>query len=278
MNWSIVVGVIFGAASLYFLAYGALLANRKDNQKTTDTVRTEIGKFSAQIATVQQSVSVQPSGVAATGQTGTPSLNTASQRDAQKELTDIEGNFSQWASNYIKDRDLKRLGVERQRLESRGNEIGVSKRIQPIFQRAIDAIRAAINAYNAKAGSNFKTDLQDIPPNLYSDPAPVQLGTVTFTPETQWIVQYYAEKPAALDRPPYLYIDIKTEHFRQGEDQIRIYPRENNLAITTFGGGIVSASKLAPNYPIATLNESVDTIVRQLVETQISSLPPEGKQ
>jgi hypothetical protein len=278
MNWSLLVGVIFGAASLYFLAYGAILANRTDNQKTTDTVRTEIGKFSAQVATVQKSVSVQPSGVVATTETGNPSPNTTSQREAQKELTDIEGNFSQWASNYIKDRDLRRLGVERQRLEARANEIDVSKRIQPIFQRAIDALRAAINAYNAKAGSNFKADLHDIPANLYSDPAPFQLGTVTFTPQAQWIVQYYAEKPATVDRPPYLYIDIKTEHFRQGEDQIRIYPRENNLVITTFGGGIVSASKLAPNYPIATPNESVDTIVRQLVETQISSLPPEGKQ
>jgi hypothetical protein len=271
MNWAIWLGIFFGAVSVGFLYYGTSLGNLRSNQDTAETVRTEVNKVLQRIDTVKESVAVHPSGVSGKTLVGTPVPEPASQRQAQRELDDIDRNFSTWASNFIKDRDLKKLTLERQQLDARAAEIELSKKYRPIFQRMIDAIRAAIAAYNAETRSDFKTDLHDLPSNLYVSRPEFDLGTVTFTPDTKWTVSFFTEKPASADRSPYFQIDIQGSG--QSPDQLRVFLSPSDLRIATIGGGIMSAAKLSQTYPTASANESAETIVRQLIETQISSLP-----
>ena len=197
----------------------------------------------------------------------------AARRETQNQLSNIEQDFSTWASNYIKDRDLKKLTLERQKLEARGTEIELSKQYRPIFQHVIDGIRAAISAYNAKTGSDFNVQLNDLPSNLYAvDPSSLTLGTVVFSPNVKWTVGFYSERPATASRLPYFEINIVSGQ-STSQDQLRIYINPPNLTLTAWGGGVATAARLSTDYPINSASESVRTIVQQLIETQISSLP-----
>jgi hypothetical protein len=270
MNLSLWLGVLFGAASLLCL----YLANQKSNQDTNRTVATEVNKVLERIDAVQKTVaSSSATGITTSPSVSAPSANAASRRDAQQQLDDIDRNFSHWVSNFIKSRDLKKITLQNQQLEARATELELSKQYRPIFQRIVDGIRAAITAYNATTGTDFKAHLKDLPSNLYvSAPDEREFGTVVFATDVAWTVRFYSEKPARADRLPYFQIDIRSGS-ASVEDQLRVYLNPPDLTIGTFGGGVVSAAKLSEKYPIASANQSTETIVQQLIETQISSLP-----
>jgi hypothetical protein len=234
-------------------------------------VRTEVNKVLTRIDAVQQAVGSRTSPSASSASSTHLPPDPTTRREAQQKLDDIDRDFAQWASQFIKERDLKKLEVDRQTLEARAAELELSREYQPIFQQMVDAIRAALQAYNKRTDSTFKAELRDPPLNLYlNDQTNFDLGKVTFSNAAVWTVRFYSEKPATRDRPPYFQIDFQSE---QSRSQFRLYITPPNLRIQTFGGGIVSAAKLAQTYPLDSRSESIRDIVQRLMETQISSLP-----
>jgi hypothetical protein len=274
MNWAILLGVLFAAASAYFLAYGTHLANRRNNAETADTVRTELAKFSERVATVQKSVSVQPSGVTGTMETGKPSPNAASQRQAQQELADIEKDFSNWASNFIRNRDLKKLELDRQQLEARTTEMEISTKYRPLFQYAVDCLRGIINAYNEKAGSKFKAEFHDLPSNLYPhDNLIFNAGTIDFG-DANWNFYIACNKPADPNNPPIFQIDIHNAGISSSDSyRIQIFPGRSLFQLFAFGGGVATAAKIETSHSLENFEEPMRSSLERLVETQISYFP-----
>ena len=273
MNWAIWLGIVFGAASAFFLYFGSNIGTKKTSQDTAETVRTEVNKVLQRIDAVQKDVVNGPktsSSPPSEDISGTPH---PTKRDAQQQLLDIDESFSRWAADYIKDRDLKKLSFERQRLDARANELSLSNEYRPIFQQFVDSIRAAVNAYNAKTDAKFRVDLRDPPANLYSTPQnTIELGAVFFIPDVHWTINIYGDKPARADRLPYLYLDVQGKP-RLAEDQLRVQIIPPNLRISTYGGGIVSAAKLPETYPLSASSDAVKDLVQRLIEAQIASLP-----
>ena len=180
MNWAIWLGICLGAASAISLSHGTHLSSQKTSRDSTETVRTEVNRVMQRIDAVQRDIADRGS-TAAPQSSSSPAPAALAQRQAQQELADIDQTFSKWAADYIKDRDLRKLSLEREQLDARATEIALSKEYRPIFQEFVDSVRAAIRAYNAKTGSAYEADLHDLPTNLYGSPSnTIEVGTVHF--------------------------------------------------------------------------------------------------
>jgi hypothetical protein len=274
MNWATWLGIFFGALSILGLYYGSHLSNQKSSQDTADLVHKEVNKVLERIDTAKQSVAVQPAGVTGSAQMGTASTNVTSQREAQQQLADIEKDFSQWASNFIKNRDLKKLEFDRQQLDTRTKEIEISNKCRPLFQYAIDSLRGIIHAYNDKAGSNFKAELRDLPTNLYpSEDLIFQIGKIDFGDGVSWNIYTYVNKPARADAPPFFQIDISGTARGSGDVyRIQINSDQSAFHLFTSGGGIATAAKIEGSKPLDDFKDTIRSTLERLIETQISSL------
>jgi hypothetical protein len=268
MNLALWLGVAFGAASLLFL----YLANQKSNEDTAQIVTDKVNKFLERIDTVEKNVAIQPAS-SPKGDSAAAAEATSARREAQQKLADIQNDFSQWAADFVKNRDLKKVELDRAKLETRGTEIQISKDYRPLFQHAVDTLRGIIDAYNKKAGTNFKVQLSDLPANLYiPDNLLCEIGVVDFGDDVRWRVYVYANKPAAADNPPFFNIDIQHPHFNMN-DAFRIQITPPNFKIIAYGGGVATAAKVDTTQPLDSFEVPIRSSLQKLVETQITSLP-----
>jgi hypothetical protein len=268
------IGLVLVGVGGFLGFYGAQLNNRADNATTSDTFNTQIGKVLGAIASAKEAVGREvPSGSGAGLSTTPEPATSAARREAQQKLVDIEQDFSQWASDFIGNRDLKRLELEREALETRTKEIQISKDYRPLFQYAVDALRGIIQAYNQKAGSNFSAQLTDLPMNLYlGDSLQCDIGTIDFGFDTKWHVYVYANKPPQTDNPPFFQIDVQNLRFKTS-DAFRIQIVAPNFRLIGFGGGVAGAARIDAEKPLDSFQAPIRSSLQRLVETQIASLP-----
>ncbi len=272
MNWAVWIGLFFGGLSAFFLYYGTHLANQRGNQETSQTVTTEVDKVLKRVDAVERSIATQPPSNLAGDSSQTPLPNSAARREAQQKLADIQQDFSQWASDYIKHRDLKKLELDREKLAARTEELKISNDYRPLFQCAVDAVRGIIQAYNKQAGTDFRIQLNDVPMNLYlPDSFVCEIGTVDFAGTVKWRAYISATKPANPTQPPLFQIDIQYPHFNTN-DAFRIEIQPPNFKLVAFGGGVATAARLDTVQPLDSFQVPVRAAIQKLVETQISSL------
>jgi hypothetical protein len=267
MNLALWLGVAFGAASLLFL----YLANQKSNEDTARLVTNQVNKFLKRIDSVEKNVAIQPA-PSSKADSAAVAETASARREAQQKLADIQNDFSQWASDFIKNRDLKKVELDRAKLETRGTEIQMSKNYRPLFQHAVEMLRGIIDAYNEKAGANFKVHLSDLPANLYlPETRSCEIGAVDFGHDLKWRMYVYANKPAAADNPPLLNIDIQYPHAMSDSFRVQITPP--NFKIIAYGGGVATAAKVDTTQPLDSFETPIRSSLQKLVETQITSLP-----
>ena len=271
MNWAILLGVLFAGLSAFFLYYGTHLANQRSNHETAETVTSEVQKVLDRIDSVGNSIATQsPSSIGGgSAQTGSPS--SAARQEAQQKLADIQGDFSRWASEYIKNRDLRKLELDRQKLAARTEELKISNDYRPLFQCAVDALRGTIDAYNKKAGTDYRIQLIDLPTNLYpSESFFFEVGTIEFAGGVKWRAYISAQKPADPQRPPLFQIDIQYPNFNTN-DAFRIEIQPPHFKLIGFGGGVAAAARLDTEQPLDSFQAPIQAAIKKLVETQISS-------
>lgn len=263
MNYALWLGVVFGAASLLFL----YLANQKSNEDTAQTVTNEVKKVLTKINTVEKTIATKPS----SDSSSEPSAAAARQA-AQQTLATIQQDFSQWAANFIKDRDLRKLELDREKLTARTEELKISTDYRPLFQYAVDALRGTIEAYNKQAGTDYRIQLTDVPTNLYpSDSFFFEIGTIDFAGAVKWRAYISAQKPADPQHLPQFQIDIQYPNFNTN-DAFRIVIQPPNFKLVAFGGGIAAAARLDTSQPLESFQVPIRAGVQKLVETQISAL------
>jgi hypothetical protein len=268
MNWAYVLSVVLGAGSLYIAYYGAQLANTADNDQTSKEVNKKFDSVLAEIAIVKKSLRTPPNNVVGKAESLAPPHEAA-----QQKLANIEQDFSRWASNFIKERDLKKSELERTKLEERNKELEISRSYRKVFQEVIDILRAAVKAYNASAETNFDVQLPDLPVNLYDiHDQPTEIGNVKFRDGTRWRVRLWSERPVHETRLPHLDLVIEDAAFA-GNDVVQIMLIPPDYTIASQGGGIVTAADLNTRKPIDSYQQTLRPPLQRLIETQIAALP-----
>ncbi|HAF16298.1 MAG TPA: hypothetical protein DCK99_21890 [Blastocatellia bacterium] len=274
-NLVIVTGLVLIAIGGFLGFYGAQLNSRADNAQASKGFKAGIDKVLNTIASVKQSVAVQggASGAATPSTTIQQPLDSEANKEAEKKLSNIEQDFSQWASDFIKNRDLKKLDLERQKLDARSKELEISKKYRPLLQYTIDVLKRVLQAYNATASAAFDIRLSDLPNNLYAvDTTVCEIGTVEFGSGVKWHVYVIVNKPADERNSPYFQIDIQDPRIKTS-DVFRIEPTPPNFTVHSYGGGIAGVANKDTVGPLSSFESPIREIVQRLVETQISSLP-----
>lgn len=269
----IIGGLVLGGLGGWLVFRGTQLTARAD----TEGLEKLVNNVFTEIKATRESINLQPTkSQSDTAGAGTKEVVAA--RNAQERLSEIEQDFSEKAASYIKNRDIKKLALDRQRLEDRARELELSKTYRPFLQGVIDDIRAATRAYQSEAHLPIQCNLKDLPINLWEgDLEWVELGTVEFPGKVVWGIALSIARPAAVARGiPYITLDVRDPRFKPGSsDQIRFNATPEQFFFTQYGGGIVAAAKAPDHVPLSSAKQSISTVIQALVEVQLSSLPPQ---
>lgn len=186
-------------------------------------------------------------------------------------IQQIEQEFQTWASEFLKDREQKKVKFARTHLDSVDVQLIVSNEYRPIFEYVLKTIDSMAKAYNAESGETVKVDFPPIPPNLYSEAASKYGGKVVFTNKAIWRIQFIASRPPKEENPPSMYINFEQEGDQSYGDSYLSIIRLNkkSFSVRLQGSNIPTAEGIEGIYPFEAFRDSLKTILQRLFEAQL---------
>ena len=123
-------------------------------------------------------------------------------------MQQIEQEFRTWATEFLKDREQKKVAQAKNQLDSVDEQFKVSNEVKPVFEYVLKTIESLARSYNAESGQKVQIDFPSIPPNLYSQAANKYSGKVIFPSKVVWRVTFLSIEPPQRQYPPSMYVSF----------------------------------------------------------------------
>jgi len=248
-GFSIIVGILLNALGTGIMVYGQLVKSKVDSAEVSRVLQDKVDNVLKRIDEVRE------------GEKDEASAGKISQ---------IEQEFKNWAAKFLKNRELRKIELERSKLDSVDVQLRVSNEWRPIFEYILQTIDSLARAYNAESGESVKVDFPPIPPNLYSDEARNYGGKVIFPNKVIWSIGFSSIKPPRERHPPSMkiYFQIEEERLFYSYLSIENFDKKSFL-VRLDGSNIPTAEGIEGLYPFDLYRDSVKTIMQRLFEAQL---------
>jgi len=245
----IIVGIVLNALGTGMIVYGQHVKNKLESSEMSRALQDKVDNVFKHIDEVRQE-----------------------ERDGGSagKIEQIEQEFKDWASEFLKNREMRKIEFARTELNSVDAQLNVSKEWRPIYGYVLKTIESLVNAYNAQSGETIKVDFPPIPENLYSKEAKEYCGKVLFTNEIVWQIEFSSGEPPRKERPPSLSIDFmpKANLFLHSTLLISKLG-ENGISINLWGPKVPTAEGIEGVFPRDSYRDKLKTIMRLLFEAQL---------
>lgn len=141
--------------------------------------------------------------------------------DKQK-IEMIENEFNSWANDFVKNKDIKRLELEKESIDTKGSRIALSNIWKPRLDTFFLSIRNIIDAYNKQTGDSISYEIEKLPENIFDPSAEVYTAKVIFSPDVVWVMTVTPALPLADDQMPIVTISISGQEDRDAYDRFII--------------------------------------------------------
>lgn len=249
-SFSIIIGILLNALGMGIMVYGQLVKSKVDSAEVSRVLQDKVDDVLKRIDEVQGG-----------------EKNEASVEKIQQ----IEQEFINWAADFLKNRELRKVEMARTELDSVDAQLRVSDEWRPIFEYVLKTIDSMTKAYNAESGETIKIDFPALPPNLYSEEAIKYGGTVIFPNKAVWHILFLASSPPKKENPPSMYVDFSKEG-----DSVRLisyflisYLNEKSFRSYITGPDVPTAEGIESIYPLDSYRESLEIIMQRLFEAQL---------
>jgi hypothetical protein len=249
-GYSIIVGILLNALGMGIMVYGQLVKSKVDSAEVSRVLQDKVDNVLKRIDEVRE------------GETDEASVG---------KIQQIEEEFKNWASEFLKNRELRKVELARTELDSVDVQLKVSNEWRPIFEYVLTTIESMAKAYNAKSGETIKVDFPSIPPNLYSEEASNYGGRVIFQNKVVWLVRFLSSKPPKKENPPQMIISFQKDEAKGYlGSYFSIKSIDDNSFITYLTGpNVPTAAGIEGKYPIDSYRDSLKPIMRRLFEAQL---------
>ena len=248
---SIIIGILLNAFGTGIMVYGQLVKSRVDNSEVSRELQGKVDNVLKRIDEIREEEKDEASA---------------------RKINRIEQEFKDWAAEFLKNRELKKVQLARTELDSVDAQLRVSNEWRPIFEYILQSIDSLARAYNAESGESVKIDFPPIPPNLYSDEASNYGGKVIFPNKVIWDIEFLSIKPPRERHPPSMHILFQkieeNENLRPSFFTIQYFDGKSFHAILG-GPSLPTAEGIEGVYPLDSYRDSIKTIMRRLFEAQL---------
>jgi hypothetical protein len=250
MNAYIIVGILIIAFGTGLMLYGQHIKSRSDS-----------AVLQVKVEHVLKSIDETKKGEKDEDKTG--------------KMQQIEQEFKTWATDFLKDREQRKLALAKHQLDSVGEQFKVSNELRPVFEYVLKTIESLARAYNAESGQKVLVDFPPIPSNLYSQAAEDYRGNVIFPSKVVWRVRFNFSKPPQRQYPPSMQvIFLLSEKDSFSDSALVIKPESTKNEIKEFiviiiGSNVPTTEGIEGRYQVESYRESLKMIMRRLFESQL---------
>lgn len=249
-GFSIVAGILLTAFGTGTMIYGQLVKNKADSAEVSQVLQDKVDSVLKRIEEVREGEKEEVS---------------------SGKIHQIEEEFKNWAAEFLKDRERKKLELAKSGLDLVDTQLNISNEWRPIFQYVLTTIESLASAYNMQSGETIEVDFPPIPPNLYSEEASNYNGKVIFHNNFYWHISLRSSKPAKKNNPPRMDISFhmgKEHYLRDSWLMIGDYDAKSFM-ITINGSNIPVTNGIEGTYPFDSYRDSLKRIICRLFEAQL---------
>lgn len=250
-SFSIIVGIMLNALGTGIIVYGQQVKSKGDSAEVSRVLQDKIDNVVRRIDEVREG-----------------EKNEAS----DGKIGQIEQEFKDWAAEFLKNREIRKVELARSELDSVDNQLKVSNEWKPIYEYVLKTIESLVQAYNAESGETIKVNFPPLPPNLFSEEAINYVGKIAFLNKVVWHIKFSSSNnPPRKGDAPWMIIGFSME----GEP----FKYNSHLMISRLGGNMLNINLDGPNvptaegvegyFPIDSYRDSLKTIMFHLFEAQL---------
>ncbi|MHB8123756.1 MAG: hypothetical protein ACYDG4_16585 [Desulfuromonadaceae bacterium] len=190
-------------------------------------------------------------------------------------IQQIEQEFQTWATEFLRDRERRKVTLTKAQLDSVDEQFGVSNKVRPVFEYVIRTIESLARAYNAESDQKVQIDFPPIPPNLYSEAAENYRGKVIFPSNVVWVISFLSKKPSHREHPPFMNLDFNLQKSGLPSGSYclispKLMKNEfSGLSVKLNGPNLPVTDGIEGEYPVASYRDSLKMITRRLFEAQL---------
>ena len=256
MNWLIIIGI----AVIGFGTYLIYLGSDRTNKKSQDEIINKIKQTQAEIKNIKDS-------------SNTDSI--------KSKITEVEDEFHKWADEFLKNKQSKKLSIEKQKISSIEGRIKVSNIWLPGFRAFVNVIKNSIPAYSEKTGIDIQCDLPKIPEDILINSTKPYLGNIIFSPNVFWEIVIYPPEKFDKEYSPKLNIMIYSENVSDKKisfkydfltDWFSIYALNSILEVYSVKNTRFNPDYLKNRYEFTNPEETLREMARDLFEAQLLQL------
>lgn len=249
-GFSNIAGILLTAFGTGIMIYGQLVRSKVDSAEVSQVLHDKVDSVLKRIEEVREG---------------------EKDKASAGKIQQIEQEFQTWAAEFLKDREQRKVELQRTQLDSVDVQLRVSNEWKPVFEYVLKTIAAMAHAYNSESGETIEVDFPPLPSNLYSEEARNYGGKVVFPNKVLWRVAFLSSKPARQEAPPSMYVDFKIEGDR---DCLNSYFSITNLDGKSFrsyiiGPNVPTAKGVEGIYQLDSYRDSLKTVIRSLFEAQL---------
>ncbi len=250
MNGYIIGGILLIALGTLAMVYGQHAKSKVDSSEVSQVVQNKVDEVLKRIDEVR---------------------GDEKDKASAGKIQQIEQEFQTWASEFLKDRERRKIELARTHLDSSDVQLKVSNEWKPIFEYVLKTIDSLVQAYNAESGEAIKVNFPPVPANLYSEEAENYAGEVIFPNKVIWSVNFLSAKPPKQESPPTMFIYIKE---KADQSYLNSYCTIGSLDKKSFrvhlnGPRVPTAKGIEGIYPFEAYRDSLKTILQRLFEAQL---------
>jgi hypothetical protein len=208
---------------------------------------------------------------------------TSVNNSVKSKIETVENEFHQWADEFIKNKESKKLLIKKQKISLTESRIKKSNTWLPGFQAFIDFTKNSIIAYNAKSKSNIQYDLPTIPNDIFIKSGNSYFGSVIFKNDVIWEIAFYPPNELDQDYSPTLHLNIYNSNVLDKEYGDRFSATTDQLLIFTHGNspltlhrGMINdrfdLSYIKKEYKLTTAIETLSELAIDIFEAQLLQL------
>ncbi|GAA4434423.1 hypothetical protein GCM10023188_25350 [Pontibacter saemangeumensis] len=126
----------------------------------------------------------------------------------KEEIEQIENEFNEWASEFINNRERRKLELEKKDLDIKGNRVALSAKWKPQFETFFSSIRKIIDVYNKQAGTTITYDIVKLPENIFDPSVEDYEAKIKFRSDVIWLINVAPASALADKHMPNIKISI----------------------------------------------------------------------
>ena len=163
-SFSIIVGILLNAFGTGMIVYGQHVKNKLESSEMSRGLQDKVDNVLKHIDELRVG---------------------ANDEASAGKIKQIGQEFKNWAAEFFKNREIRKLEFARTELNSVDAQLKVSNEWSPIFGHVLETIESLANAYSDESGETIKVNFPPLPQNLYSNEAKNYGGEIVF-PIISW--------------------------------------------------------------------------------------------